>query len=176
MFNHHNSRSYNAIPYISTPRITASIELLAGPDAHHPSFHLEHQFRLNPQRSLGEYAAELLKKRSVAEQEPGQRPLRPAALVVHQVDLLHPAPEARRDRRRRLVVEGVTLVVVKTVRVSELPLRAAAEVSERLRRRCFEDQSQGLEVRGLPEDCAHRRDGVGVFQYTSVQLEVAEPT
>ena len=65
-----------------------SEEQLAGSLIDHPSFHLAHQFRLNPQRSLGQLAKEFLKKRSVAEQKPSQHPLRSAALVMHEADPL----------------------------------------------------------------------------------------
>jgi hypothetical protein len=36
----------------------SSMEFLGGPIVHHPSFHLAHQFRLNPQRPLHEIAVE----------------------------------------------------------------------------------------------------------------------
>ena len=48
---------------------------------HRPTLDLVLELGLNPQRSLGKSIVELIEVQSVAEQELGQRPLRPPAVV-----------------------------------------------------------------------------------------------
>ena len=69
-----------------------SSEVGAGRLVDQPALDLAHQLNLRPQGPLGELAPQLVDPRRVAEQELGQRPLRRAPLVMHQVDLPHPAP------------------------------------------------------------------------------------
>ena len=54
-----------------------------------PAFDLAHQLKLSPDGALSELAPQHVDHRRVGEQELGQRPLRGAALVMHQVDLPH---------------------------------------------------------------------------------------
>jgi len=61
---------------------------------HHPPLDLLHEFNLDEQRPARKLATYLLDSRGVAQQELCQHPLRHASLVVHQVDLLHPLPQA----------------------------------------------------------------------------------
>ena len=97
-----------------------SSEVGAGRLVDQPALDLAHQLNLRPQGPLGELAPQLVDPRRVAEQELGQRPLRPAPLLVHQLDHPHAAAQARDHGGRR--GKDRMPVVLESVRVEDLLL------------------------------------------------------